>query len=55
MNRTEIILEHTRLAREYSELPNTADSEEEYAPMQKRKDEIKNRIAELKEMEKQWK
>ena len=43
-----IILEHTRLAREYSELPVNADTPEEYEAIKQRKQEIKQRINELK-------
>ena len=51
MDKLEIILEHTRLAREFSELPTDAESPEAYAPIQKRRNEIISRIQELREIE----
>ncbi|MFD1404446.1 hypothetical protein [Robinsoniella peoriensis] len=50
----EVIAEHTRLAREYSELPNNAVSESAYEPIKCRREEITKRIQELKEMEGCW-
>ena len=50
-----VILEHTRLAREWSELPNNAESPKAYAPIAKRKQEIKERISQLREIERSWK
>lgn len=55
MDKIDIILEHTRLAREFSELPVNAESPEAYAPIQKRKNEIISRIQELREIESTWK
>lgn len=55
MDKVEIILEHTRLAREFSELPVNADSPEAYAPIRKRKNEIISRVQELREIESTWK
>lgn len=55
MEKIDIILEHTRLAREFSELPVNAESPEAYAPIQKRKNEIISRIQELREIESTWK
>ena len=54
MDKIDIILEHTRLAREFSELPVNAESLEAYAPNQKRKSEITSRIQELREIESTW-
>lgn len=54
MDKLEIILEHTRLAREFSELPTNAESPEAYAPIRKRKNEIISRIQELREIESTW-
>ncbi len=54
MDKIDIILEHTRLAREFSELPVNAESPEAYAPIQKRKNEIISRIQELREIESTW-
>ena len=51
MDKIDIILEHTRLAREFSELPVNAESPEAYAPIRKRKSEITSRIQELREIE----
>ena len=50
-----VILEHTRLAREWSELPHNAESPEDYAPIAKRKREIEERISQLREIEGSWK
>lgn len=55
MDKTKIILEHTRLAREYSELPVNAESPEAYAPIAARKAAITNRIEELRKAEATWK
>lgn len=49
-----VILEHTRLAREFTELPRNAESPEAYAPIARRKQEITDRIAQLKGMERSW-
>ena len=54
MHTFDIILEHTRLAREFSELPVNAESPEAYAPIRKRKSEITSRIQELREIESTW-
>lgn len=54
MEKIDIILEHTRLAREFSELPVNAESPEAYAPIRKRKNEIASRIQELREIESTW-
>lgn len=54
MDKIDIILEHTRLAREFSELPVNAESPEVYAPIRKRKSEITSRIQELREIESTW-
>ncbi len=50
-----VILEHTRLAREWSELQNNAESPEAYALIAKRKREIEERINQLREVERSWK
>ena len=55
MDKMKIILEHTRLAREYSELTVNAESPEAYAPVAARKTEIINRIEELRKAEATWK
>lgn len=55
MGKLAIMLEHTRLAREYSELPINAESPEAYEPIARRGEEILARIKELKEMESRWK
>lgn len=44
----EKIVEYTRLCREYSKLPLNAESQEAYAPIEKRRNEIKQRIGELR-------
>ncbi len=44
----EKIVEYTRLCREYSKLPLNAESQEAYEPIEKRRDEIKQRIGELR-------
>lgn len=45
----EIILEHTRLAKEFIDLPvNGGDTPEDAAAIERRKEEIKDRIEELK-------
>lgn len=49
-----IILEHTRLAREYAQLPRNADTPEAYAQIEQRKRQIEARIEELKEIERKW-
>ena len=54
MDKIDIILEHTRLAREFSELPVNAESPEAYAPIRKRKSEITSRIQDLREIESTW-
>lgn len=54
MDKIDIILEHTRLAREFSELPVNEESPEAYAPIRKRKSEITSRIQELREIESTW-
>lgn len=50
----EVIAEHTRLAREYSELPNNAVSESAYEPIKRRREDITKRIQELKNIERSW-
>ena len=55
MDKVEIILEHTRLAREFSELPTDAESPEAYAPIEKRRQEVITRIDELRKIEHTWK
>lgn len=45
-----VILEYTRLAREMSELPLNAESVELYAPIEARRQEIRRRIRELREV-----
>jgi len=54
-NKIDIILEHTRLAREFSELPINAESPEAYAPIAARKAAIISRIDELRKIEHTWK
>lgn len=50
----DIILEHTRLAKEFSELPYNAESPEAYAPIAARKAAIIDRIEELRKVEATW-
>lgn len=54
MTKVDIILEHTRLAREFSELPTNAESPEAYAPIAARKAAIIDRIEELRKVEATW-
>ena len=54
MTDLEVIAEHTRLAREYSELPNNAVSASAYEPIKRRREEITKRIQELKNIERSW-
>lgn len=54
-NKIDIILEHTRLAREFSELPHNAGSPEAYRPIEQRRKEIISRINELRKIEHTWK
>ena len=53
-NKIDIILEHTRLAREFSELPINAESPEAYAPIAARKAAIIDRVEELRKVEATW-
>lgn len=50
----DIILEHARLAKEFSELPYNAESPEAYAPIADRKATIIDRIEELRKVEVTW-
>jgi|GEM_PF-244294 len=54
MEKQSIIQEHTRLTLEYSNLPLSANSLEEYEPIARRKEEILKRIEELKQIEQEW-
>lgn len=54
MEKTSIIQEHTRLALEYSNLPLSANTLEEYEPIARRKEAILKRIEELKQIEREW-
>ena len=44
----EKIVEYTRLCKEYSGLPLSAESPEAYEPIEKRRKEIKQRIGKLR-------
>lgn len=54
MDKINIILEHTRLVKEYGCLPMNANSKEEYKPIQERREQIIKRINELKIIEGKW-
>lgn len=51
----DVVLEHTRLVKEYVMLPKDAESAEAYEPISKRKKEILQRIEELREEERRAK
>lgn len=50
----EIILEHTRLAKEYANLPRDIETTEENEWIEQRKRAIEQRIRVLKNIEKKW-
>lgn len=54
MTQIDIILENTRLANEYASLPMTGNSEEEYKPIQERRNAIIKRVEELRTEESKW-
>ena len=50
MNIKKVLVEYTQLAREFTELSVNADSPKEYAPIKARKQELRNRLSELREI-----